>query len=63
MTGLEKWINAASLKHLTFELEQHRKNVPRLPSEMAAYRQTTDELLARLKLHTVVMKGKLPKIL
>ena len=63
MAALDKWINAASLKQLTFEVEQHRKKIPRLPSEMVAHRQTKDELLARLKLHMTVMKPKRPKIL
>ena len=59
---MDKWINAESLQHCMFEVEQHKKNSPRSLPELAAYRQTENELCARLKLHMEVMKTKPRKI-
>ena len=62
MTAMDKWINAESLKQLKTEVEEHKKNLPLHRSELAAYREKEDELLARLKLHMEVMKPKRRKI-
>ena len=59
---MDNWINAESLKQLRTEVEEHKKNLPLYRSELAAYREKEDELLARVKLHMDVMKPKRRKI-
>jgi len=60
--AVDKWINEESLKHLMFELEQHKKHAPRQPTERAAYWLEENELVARLKLHLKVVKPKRRRI-